>query len=42
MDTCLGEGVCARARELAVRLDMIADAKKRPEDALVFNALDAP
>jgi putative DNA methylase len=37
----LGEGVCARARELAVWLYTIADARKRAEDALAFNALDA-
>ena len=37
----LGEGVCARARELALWLYTIADARKRPQDALAFNALDA-
>ena len=37
----LGEGVCARARELALWLYTIADARKRREDALVFNAIDA-
>jgi putative DNA methylase len=37
----LGEGVCARARELAVWLYTIADARKRTQDALTFNALDA-
>ncbi len=37
----LGEGVCARARELAVWLYTIADARKRSQDALAFNALDA-
>ncbi|MEX0683365.1 MAG: DUF1156 domain-containing protein [Dehalococcoidia bacterium] len=37
----LGEGVCARARELAVWLFTIADARKRSQDALAFNALDA-
>jgi putative DNA methylase len=37
----LGEGICARARELAVWLYTIADARKRTQDALVFNALDA-
>lgn len=37
----LGEGVCARARELAVWLYTIADARKRTQDALAFNALDA-
>jgi putative DNA methylase len=36
----LGEGVCARARELAVWLYTIADNRKRPQDALAFNALD--
>jgi putative DNA methylase len=37
----LGDGVCARARELAVWLYTIADARKRSQDALAFNALDA-
>ena len=37
----LGEGVCARARELALWLYTIADARRRPQDALAFNALDA-
>jgi len=37
----LGDGVCARARELAVWLFTIADARKRSQDALAFNALDA-
>ncbi|HMS58480.1 MAG TPA: hypothetical protein PKA49_06460, partial [Tepidiformaceae bacterium] len=37
----LGEGVCARARELAVWLFTIADARKRAADALAFNALAA-
>ena len=37
----LGEGVCSRARELAVWLYTIADARKRTQDALAFNALDA-
>ena len=37
----LGEGVCARARELALWLYTIADARKRSQDALAFNALDA-
>lgn len=37
----LGEGVCARARELAVWLYTIADDRKRSQDALAFNALDA-
>jgi putative DNA methylase len=37
----LGEGVAARARELAVWLYTIADGKKRTEDAFLFNALDA-
>ena len=37
----LGEGVCARARELAVWLYTIADSRKRSQDALAFNALDA-
>jgi putative DNA methylase len=37
----LGEGICARARELAVWLYTIADARKRTQDALAFNALDA-
>ncbi len=37
----LGEGVCARARELAVWLYTIADARKRSQDAQAFNALDA-
>lgn len=37
----LGEGVCARARELAVWLYTIANARKRSQDALAFNALDA-
>ena len=36
----LGEGVCARARELALWLYTIADARRRPQDALAFNALD--
>lgn len=37
----LGEGVCARARELAVWLYTIADKHKRSQDAIAFNALDA-
>ncbi|WP_322796274.1 DUF1156 domain-containing protein [Tepidiforma sp.] len=37
----LGEGVTARARELAVWLYTYADARRRPADGLLFNALDA-
>ena len=37
----LGEGVSARARELAVWLYTIADQKKRADDAFLFNTLDA-
>lgn len=37
----LGEGPSARARQLAVRLFVIADKRKRSADAQVFNALDA-
>ncbi len=37
----LGEGPSVRARELAVWLYTIAEARKRPDDALLFNALDA-
>ncbi len=37
----LGDGACARARELAVWLFTIADARSRTQDALAFNALDA-
>lgn len=37
----LGEGVCARARELAVWLYTIAESRRRTQDALAFNALDA-
>jgi putative DNA methylase len=37
----LGEGICARARELAVWLYTIADARRRTQDAFAFNALDA-
>lgn len=37
----LGEGLSARARELAVWLYTIADNKKRTADSLAFNSLDA-
>jgi putative DNA methylase len=37
----LGEGAAVHARELAVWLYTIADARKRAEDAFLFNALDA-
>jgi putative DNA methylase len=37
----LGEGAAARARELAVWLYTIADTKRRSDDALLFNDLDA-
>ena len=36
----LGEGNAARARELAVWLYTYANARRRAEDALLFNALD--
>ncbi|MEZ4494697.1 MAG: DUF1156 domain-containing protein [Dehalococcoidia bacterium] len=37
----LGEGASARARELAVWLYTLAEAKQRTQDAILFNALDA-
>jgi putative DNA methylase len=37
----LGEGASLRARQLSVRLFLLADKRKRAADALLFNALDA-